>query len=97
MKIGQVGLGYVGLVNAAVLSNHGNHVIGVDVDHSKIDALTKGMVPIFEPDLEKYLINGRKNLIFSDDYSALSECEAIFITVPTPNISLTNEMSQGKT
>ena len=87
MKIGQVGLGYVGLVNAAVLSNHGNLVIGVDVDHSKIDALTKGMVPIFEPDLEKYLISGRKNLIFSDDYSALSECEAIFITVPTPNIS----------
>ena len=33
MKIGQVGLGYVGLVNAAVLSNHGNLVIGVDVDH----------------------------------------------------------------
>ena len=87
MKIGQVGLGYVGLVNAAVLSNHGNLVIGVDVDHSKIDVLSRGIVPIFEPDLEKYLISGRKNLIFSDDYSALSECEAIFITVPTPNIS----------
>ena len=87
MKIGQVGLGYVGLVNAAVLSNHGNLVTGMDVDHSKIDALDKGIVPIFEPDLEKYLISGRKNLIFSDDYSALSDCESIFITVPTPNIS----------
>ena len=87
MKIGQVGLGYVGLVNAAVLSNHGNLLIGVDVDRSKIDALTKGIVPIFEPDLERYLIDGRKNLIFSYDYSSLSECEAIFITVPTPNIS----------
>ena len=51
------------------------------------------MVPIFEPDLEKYLISGRKNLILSDDYSALSECEAIFITVPTPNISGSIDLS----
>lgn len=87
MKIGQVGLGYVGLVNTAVLSNHGNLVTGVDIDRSRIEGLTKGLLPIFEPDLEKYLISGRKNLIFSYDYSTLSGCEAIFITVPTPNIS----------
>lgn len=87
MKIGQVGLGYVGLVNAAVLSNHGNLVTGVDVDRSRIEGLNKGLLPIFEPDLEEYLISGKKNLIFSNNYSVLSECEAIFITVPTPNIS----------
>lgn len=87
MKIGQVGLGYVGLVNAAVLSNHGHQVTGIDIDYSRIVNLNKGIVPIFEPDLEKYLINGKKNLIFSDDYSALLECKAIFITVPTPNRS----------
>ena len=85
MKIGQVGLGYVGLVNAAVLSNHGHQVTGIDIDHSKIVDLNRGVVPIFEPDLEKYLISGRKNLVFSDDYSSLSESEAIFITVPTPS------------
>ena len=60
MKIGQVGLGYVGLVNAAVLSNHGHQVTGIDIDYSRIVNLNKGIVPIFEPDLEKYLINGKK-------------------------------------
>ncbi len=32
MKIGVVGLGYVGLVTAAVLSVHGNDVVGIDTD-----------------------------------------------------------------
>ena len=40
MKIGQVGLGYVGLVNAAVLSNHGHQITGIDIDHSRIVNLT---------------------------------------------------------
>jgi UDPglucose 6-dehydrogenase len=87
MKIGQVGLGYVGLVNAAVLSNHGHQITGIDIDHSRIVNLNKGIVPIFEPRLEKYLKNGKSNLIFSYDYSLLSGTDAIFITVPTPNNS----------
>lgn len=87
MKIGQVGLGYVGLVNAAVLANHGNQVTGIDVDRSRIENLNNGIIPIFEPDLENYITRGRKNLVFSTDYSLLSESDAIFITVPTPNNS----------
>ena len=87
MKIGQVGLGYVGLVNAAVLANHGNEVVGIDVDKSRIDGLTRSIVPIFELDLKEYLTRGIGNLTFTTDYSTLSKCEAIFITVPTPTIS----------
>ena len=39
MKIGIVGLGYVGLVTAAVLANHGNEVIGVDILKDRIEKL----------------------------------------------------------
>ena len=87
MKIGQVGLGYVGLVNAAVLANHGNVIVGIDVDKARINDLQKSIVPIFEPDLNEYLEKGKANITFSTDYSALSQCDVIFITVPTPTIS----------
>jgi UDPglucose 6-dehydrogenase len=46
------GTGYVGLVQAAVLADTGNHVMCVDVDESKVEQLRNGFVPIFEPGLE---------------------------------------------
>ena len=64
MKIGQVGLGYVGLVNAAVLANHGNMVVGIDVDKARINDLQRSIVPIFEPDLKEYLTKGKANITF---------------------------------
>ena len=93
MKIGQVGLGYVGLVNAAVLANHGNMVVGIDVDKARINDLQRSIVPIFEPDLKEYLTKGKANITFSTDYSALSQCDAIFVTVPTPTISGSIDLS----
>lgn len=93
MKIGQVGLGYVGLVNGAVLANHGNMVVGIDVDKARINDLQRSIVPIFEPDLKEYLTKGKANITFSTDYSALSQCDAIFVTVPTPTISGSIDLS----
>ena len=51
MKITVFGVGYVGLVQAAVLASVGHDVICVDVDKIKIDNLKKGMIPIYEPGL----------------------------------------------
>ncbi|MEM0134080.1 MAG: UDP-glucose/GDP-mannose dehydrogenase family protein [Thermoplasmatales archaeon] len=85
MKIGQVGLGYVGLVNAAVLANHGNTVVGIDTDKKRIEELSNRHIPIYEPMLKEYLMTGEKNLLFSDNYAQLVGCDIIFITVPTPN------------
>ena len=56
MRIGIVGLGYVGLVTAAVLSNNGNSVTGVDVDVSRIQVLRSGKSPIFEPGLDERIV-----------------------------------------
>ena len=86
MRIGIVGLGYVGLVTAAVLANNGNSVTGVDVDVSRIQVLRSGKSPIFEPGLDERIRNAEDKLEFSSDYSKLSNCEVIFICVPTPNV-----------
>ena len=86
MRIGVVGLGYVGLVTAAVLANRNNFVIGVDVDASKIQTLRSGKSPIFEPDLDERLRSANGNLEFSCDYSKLYNCKAVLLCVPTPNV-----------
>lgn len=80
-----VGLGYVGLVTAAVLASRNNHVIGVDVDASKIRALRSGKLPIFEPGLAERIRTAEDNIKFSTEYSDLSGYDAVFVCVPTPN------------
>jgi UDPglucose 6-dehydrogenase len=52
MKVTVFGIGYVGLVQAAVLSDVGHDVYCIDVDQNKIDNLKQGIIPIYEPGLE---------------------------------------------
>ena len=51
MKIAMMGTGYVGLVSGACFSEFGHHVVCIDKDAAKIDALTAGRMPIYEPGL----------------------------------------------
>jgi len=51
MKVTVFGIGYVGLVQAAVLAEVGHDVMCIDVDEHKIENLKKGNIPIFEPAL----------------------------------------------
>jgi len=51
MNVTVFGIGYVGLVQAAVLSEVGHHVCCVDVDAAKIEKLKQGVIPIYEPGL----------------------------------------------
>ncbi len=87
MNICVVGSGYVGLVTGACLADFGMHVVGVDKDAAKVEALCEGKVPIYEPGLDtlvqKNMDEGR--LRFSTDLpSAIEEAQAIFIAVGTP-------------
>lgn len=91
MKIGVVGLGFVGLVTAAVLSSDGFEVIGIDVDPEKIRKLKEGKVPIYEPELEKYIRRG--NPEFSLDYTLLRSADLTFVSVPTPTVDRNIDLS----
>ncbi len=64
------GAGYVGLVTGVCLAELGNHVLLIDIDPTKIANLTRGILPIFEPDLAENLNRHRKNkrLRFSTDH-----------------------------
>ncbi|MCJ7529914.1 MAG: UDP-glucose 6-dehydrogenase, partial [Anaerolineales bacterium] len=48
-----VGVGYVGLVTAACFADLGSRVIALDIDKNKIDGLMRGVMPIYEPELEE--------------------------------------------
>jgi UDPglucose 6-dehydrogenase len=51
MRVVMVGTGYVGLVSGACFADFGHHVTCVDRDETKIAALERGEMPIFEPGL----------------------------------------------
>jgi len=85
MKIGVVGLGFVGLSLTSVLSSKGYDTVGIDINKDKCKKISKGISPFFEPELEKILKNGlKKKLIISNDFSLINNCDFLFVTVGTP-------------
>jgi len=87
MKIAVIGTGYVGLVTAAGLAEFGHAVIGTDKDAAKIDLISRGISPIYEPGLEDLLKRNLAggNLSFSTDVEAtIREAGVIFVCVGTP-------------
>ena len=88
MKIGVIGLGFVGLSLSSVLASKGYNVVGIDIDKDKCDKISKGVSPFFEPGLEKVLLNGlKKKLVVKTDFSLINDCDMIFVTVGTPQKS----------
>jgi UDPglucose 6-dehydrogenase len=87
VKITVIGLGYVGLTTALCLTRWGHQVIGADISSEKIMALNAGVLPIWEPQLDKLLDQAKdeKAIRFTTDIAAaVSEGEVLFICVGTP-------------
>ena len=87
MRVSIAGSGYVGLVSGAGLSDVGHHVVCMDIDEARVDGLKNGVVPIFEPGLEKMLrVNSSQGrLEFTSSIArAVEHAEVLFIAVGTP-------------
>jgi UDPglucose 6-dehydrogenase len=87
MNVTIFGAGYVGLVQSAVLAEVGHNVMCVDVDAEKVEGLKVGVIPIYEPGLDKLIAKTFKqgNLNFTvDAKKAVEFGEVIFIAVGTP-------------
>ncbi|UDG79707.1 UDP-glucose dehydrogenase family protein [Candidatus Steffania adelgidicola] len=87
MKVTIFGIGYVGLVQAAVLAEVGHDVLCIDVDKYKVENLKKGVIPIFEPGLTALVQQNytAKRLNFSTDaQTGVSHGVIQFIAVGTP-------------
>jgi GDP-mannose 6-dehydrogenase len=83
------GLGYVGTVTAACLASRGNHVIGVDLNSSKVAALNSGKSPIVEPRVAELLAeahtSGRLQATSSAETAVLNS-QISFVCVGTPSL-----------
>jgi UDPglucose 6-dehydrogenase len=88
MRIAMIGSGYVGLVSGACFADFGHHVVCVDKDARKIDALKQGGMPIYEPGLAELVGNNVRQgrLSFTTGLKeAVAAAEAVFIAVGTPS------------
>jgi len=86
-RISVIGTGYLGATHAAAMAEMGFDVIGVDTDPSKVEALSQGRVPFFEPGLPELILrhveSGR--LLFTTDIAeAVALSDVHFICVGTP-------------
>jgi UDPglucose 6-dehydrogenase len=87
MRIAMIGSGYVGLVSGACFAQFGHDVICIDKDADKIARLKRGEVPIYEPGLDRLVIENARagRLEFNTSLAdAVSKADAVFIAVGTP-------------
>lgn len=87
MNVTVFGIGYVGLVLAAVLAEVGHNMYCVDIDREKIENLKKGEIPIYEPELSALVYDRLKHgkLHFSTDAAeGVAHGCLLFIAVGTP-------------
>ena len=87
MKIAIIGGGYVGLVSGACFAEFGTSVAVVEADTAKRQMLREGVIPIYEPGLDKLVADNAAagRLAFPDTLEAgIEGAEAVFIAVGTP-------------
>jgi UDPglucose 6-dehydrogenase len=86
LRVTVIGLGYVGLVTAACLSEWGHETTGVDADVERLDGLRAGRMPIHEPGLADLIASGEKagRLTFvGPSPAAVASAEIVFVAVGT--------------
>ena len=82
-EVVMIGLGYIGLPTAALISGQHTFVHGVDINQSVVDTINKGKIHIVEPDLENVVSNAvQKGYLFASRSPV--KASTYIIVVPTP-------------
>ena len=86
LKLSVIGCGYLGATHAACMSSLGFEVIGIDTDENKVDLLSRGELPFYEPGLDTLLEAEMKTgrLSFSTDFSSVKDADVHLICGGTP-------------
>jgi len=87
VEIGVIGLGYLGVTHAVAMAKLGHEVIGIESNREKLNLLSSGKVPFFEPGLQQALIEVTKSgsLSFQEEHDRNSaSCQLHFLCVGTP-------------
>ena len=83
MIVSVIGLGYIGLPTAAVMSSKGVKVVGVDVNQHVVDNINQGKIHILEPELDVLVHKALQNKFFKAVTSP-EEADVFMVAVPTP-------------
>ncbi|HQD27375.1 MAG TPA: UDP-glucose/GDP-mannose dehydrogenase family protein [Methanoculleus thermophilus] len=103
MKISVIGCGYVGTVTGVCFADFGHDIVFYDIDTKKLDLLSRGESPIYEPSLDDLIQRNRERLATTSDLTAaVRDTDITFICVGTPSrddgsIDLTYVLSASAT
>ncbi|MEP4379681.1 MAG: nucleotide sugar dehydrogenase [Alphaproteobacteria bacterium] len=84
IRVGFAGMSHLGLVSAAGAAEKGFSTVGYDPDPALIAALTRGDLPVVEPDLDALVEKNAGLLQFTDDVAALGDCDLVFVARDVP-------------
>jgi UDPglucose 6-dehydrogenase len=83
MNITVSGIGYVGLANAILLSQH-NRVIALDIDAQRVDMINRKKSPLVDKEVEEYLSSKKLDLIATTDKAEAYKNKPDFVIIATP-------------
>ena len=85
LRTGVIGLGYVGLPLAVEFANAGYHVVGLDIDQRKVDAIAAGTSYIPDvPESDVARLVAAHRLQATTDFAEIARLDTVNICVPTP-------------
>ena len=92
MRVGVIGLGYLGVTHAVALATLGHEVVGIEASPDRLGQLKAGKLPFYEPGLAEAMaeVLGKGLLSFEASVDAASDCELFFLCVGTPQSSSSN-------